>query len=418
MDEKEHKWKELLYTLFYEIKSEILEAKIEIDEDEYQENVRAITIPKLINYIHDSIQILILKKIEDTQTKQKEIDEKFYSWKFKEKNTQNITVSIDEKHLYENIINKLETKERILTKQLLQNFYKIEAMENKIAEYMDLENEFEEMKSKLKYEDGRFLVNDRKDNEIIIIRSENSNLKMTIKKLEEKIKRNNLIQMSKDKMINELKDEIEVLKRNYIEIKNDLNNNKTKEQLNLLNKINININSGANNKNVKNKNNKDKNYNSCMNSFKYLNDESNASSKEKLNMTDRIKAINFNIRNNGIPKNKKSKNNSKKNSLLNTTRNDSFDKTNNDFLKKYLSVKAAKRININKIYSKIIKNNKNNFINSSFQIPVYNNKRKNLKKISSMKKIYQIWNINGSKPSSITKRRQNGSNSLNYKSIS
>jgi hypothetical protein len=283
---------------------------------------------------------------------------------------------------------------------------------------MDLENEFEEMKSKLKYEDGRFLVNDRKDNEIIIIRSENSNLKMTIKKLEEKIKRNNLIQMSKDKMINELKDEIEVLKRNYIEIKNDLNNNKTKEQLNLLNKINININSGANNKNVKNKNNKDKNYNSCMNSFKYLNDESNASSKEKLNMTDRIKAINFNIRNNGIPKNKKSKNNSKKNSLLNTTRNDSFDKTNNDFLKKYLSVKAAKRININKIYSKIIKNNKNNFINSSFQIPVYNNKRKNLKKISSMKKIYQIWNINGSKPSSITKRRQNGSNSLNYKSIS
>ena len=383
MDEKEYKWKELLYTLFYEIKSEILEAKIEIDEDEYQENVRAITIPKLINYIHDSIQILILKKIEDTQTKQKEIDEKFYSWKFNEKNTQNITISIDEKHLYENIINKLENKERILTKQLLQNFYKIEAMENKIAEYMDLENEFEEMKSKLKYEDGRFLVNDRKDNEIIIIRSENSNLKMTIKKLEEKIKRNNLIQMSKDKMINELKDEIEVLKRNYIEIKNDLNNNKTKEQLNLLNKINININSGANNKNVKNKNNKDKNYNSCMNSFKYLNDESNASSKEKLNMTDRIKAINFNIRNNGIPKNKKSKNNSKKNSLLNTTRNDSFDKTNNDFLKKYLSVKAAKRININKIYSKIIKNNKNNFINSSFQIPVYNNKRKNLKKISS-----------------------------------
>ena len=418
MDEKEYKWKELLYTLFYEIKSEILEAKIEIDEDEYQENVRAITIPKLINYIHDSIQILILKKIEDTQTKQKEIDEKFYSWKFNEKNTQNITISIDEKHLYENIINKLENKERILTKQLLQNFYKIEAMENKIAEHMDLENEFEEMKSKLKYEDGRFLVNDRKDNEIIIIRSENSNLKMTIKKLEEKIKRNNLIQMSKDKMINELKDEIEVLKRNYIEIKNDLNNNKTKEQLNLLNKINININSGANNKNVKNKNNKDKNYNSCMNSFKYLNDESNASSKEKLNMTDRIKAINCNIRNNGIPKNKKSKNNSKKNSLLNTTRNDSFDKTNNDFLKKYLSGKGTKRININKIYSKIIRNNKINFINSSFQKPVYNNKRKNLKKISSMKKIYQIWNINGSKPSSITKKRQNGRNSINYKSIS
>ena len=36
---KEHKWKELLYELFYEIKSEILGTKIEINEDEYQEAV-------------------------------------------------------------------------------------------------------------------------------------------------------------------------------------------------------------------------------------------------------------------------------------------------------------------------------------------------------------------------------------------
>ena len=42
----EHKWKELLYNLFYEIKSEILGTKIEIEEDEYQENIRNITIPK------------------------------------------------------------------------------------------------------------------------------------------------------------------------------------------------------------------------------------------------------------------------------------------------------------------------------------------------------------------------------------
>ena len=41
---------------------------------------------------------------------------------------------------------------------------------------------------KLKYEDGRFLNNDRKDNEIIIIRGENSILKNEINKLEEQIK--------------------------------------------------------------------------------------------------------------------------------------------------------------------------------------------------------------------------------------
>ena len=43
---KEYKWKELLYELFYEIKSEILGCKIEIEEDEYQENIRTTTIPK------------------------------------------------------------------------------------------------------------------------------------------------------------------------------------------------------------------------------------------------------------------------------------------------------------------------------------------------------------------------------------
>ena len=36
----EHKNKELLYNLFYEIKSEILGSKIEIEEDEYQENLK------------------------------------------------------------------------------------------------------------------------------------------------------------------------------------------------------------------------------------------------------------------------------------------------------------------------------------------------------------------------------------------
>ena len=82
--EKEHEWKELLYILFYEIKSEILGCKIEIEEDEYKKNIRRITIPKLIKYIHDSIQILVIKKIDDTRQKQKEEDEKFYLWKFSE----------------------------------------------------------------------------------------------------------------------------------------------------------------------------------------------------------------------------------------------------------------------------------------------------------------------------------------------
>ena len=75
---KELKWKELLYELFYEIKSEILGCKIEIEEEEYQENIRTITFQKLIKYVHDSIRILLKKKIEDAKLEQKEDDEKYY----------------------------------------------------------------------------------------------------------------------------------------------------------------------------------------------------------------------------------------------------------------------------------------------------------------------------------------------------
>ena len=198
---KEHKWKELLYELFYEIKSEILGCKIEIEEEEYQENVRAITIPKLVDYLHDSIQILIKKKMDDAKIEQKKRDKRYY--------TSNATspINLDEKEQYENLIRKLESKERKLSKLFFQNKLQKDVMENKISEYMEMEEEFEEMKTKLKYEEGRFLKNDRKDNEIIIIRGENSILKNEINKLEERIKNLEIEIKEKDKKINEINKE-------------------------------------------------------------------------------------------------------------------------------------------------------------------------------------------------------------------
>ena len=121
--EEEHEWKELLYTLFYEIKSEILGCKIEIEEEEYQENIRLITIPNLVKYIHDSIQILIIKKTEDTKKKQKEEDDKFYMAKYSGKNNKNkiINLPTDQKESYENIIKNLEMRERKLYKTIFQD---------------------------------------------------------------------------------------------------------------------------------------------------------------------------------------------------------------------------------------------------------------------------------------------------------
>ena len=51
---EDFKSKEMLYSLFYEITSEIKGCKIEIDEDEFKENIKNIKlnlyILKLINY--------------------------------------------------------------------------------------------------------------------------------------------------------------------------------------------------------------------------------------------------------------------------------------------------------------------------------------------------------------------------------
>ena len=170
--------------------------------------------------------------------------------KFCGKNKKNKIINLpeDQKLSYENIIKNLESRERQLYKQIFQNKLRTDAMESKIAEYMEMEKEFEDMKTKLKFEGGRFLNNDRKDNEIIIIRTENTNLKNVLKKLEEKIQKNKELQLSKDRLINELKEKIKILEKNKIEIKNSINNN-VREQLNLINGINININSGLNSKN-------------------------------------------------------------------------------------------------------------------------------------------------------------------------
>ena len=258
---KEHKWKELLYELFYEIKSELLGCKIEIDEEDFQENIRATTIPRLVNYLHDSIQILVKKKIDEAKQEQKNEDIQYYI------NNINNALTFDEKSQYENLIRKLESKERILSKMIFKQKLQRDLMENKINEYIEMEEEFEEMKTKLKYEEGRFLKNDRKDNEIVILRGENSNLKLSIKQLEKKNKNLENDILNKSKKIFELEEELkkfnvkikelqkqnEILNANFININiNNVNENDNNKNANIYNNINKSI-PKEDNKNIKSK---------------------------------------------------------------------------------------------------------------------------------------------------------------------
>ena len=410
----EYKWKELLYELFYEIKSEILGTKIEIEEEEYQDNIKSTNIPKLVKYIHDSIQILIKKKIDDSKKEQKEEDKKKYS----SNNKKDTKLLLDNNEIinYETILKKLESKERYLTKLNFQSKLQKDAMENKISDYMEMEEEFEEMKTKLKYEDGRFLNNDRKDNEIIIIRGENSNLKKTIKNLEQQITNLNKELTDKSKLISDLETEKNNLKIKYEELQkqNDILNSHS---------INININNvtGPNNKNsIQHSNNNINNIENMNRHISkkyphYFNSELNTGiiKDEKMNKYFPYKKINNKIINNK---------NAQREALSNT-KNESSEKLKSDFLSKYFT---GNRINNNKNnlplnnscvkvnYFPIANNNKTN--NNNYKPFINRNMNYNL-----MKKVVSSGGNNSSRSATNKikgKVVNHNNNEFNYQSLS
>ena len=378
---KEHKWKELLYELFYEIKSELLGCKIEIDEEEFQQNIKQITIPKLVDYLHNSIQILIKKKMEDAKKEQKKYDIQYYT------NNVNNILNIDEKSQYENLIRKLESKERSLSRIIFKKQLQKDMLENKISEYMDMEEEFEEMKTKLKYEEGRFLKNDRKNNEILILRGENSNLKQSIKQLETKIKNLETDLISKSKKLYEYLDEIKKVNKKYKELQ------KQNEILNA-NYINININNvNGNNKNSNINNN---NYN---NNISYPQEETKNLNKNKIL---RFQKINKKL----LYKEK----------TINNTRNEFLERSKSDLNKRILNNKN----------NNILLNNTTLKVNS----PKYNNKPSNPSNVNELPipVFSSLMNVNNynyiqrniisginSTRSNSTKIKRNKNKIINYK---
>ena len=407
----EHKNKELLYNLFYEIKSEILGSKIEIEEEEYQENIKKISIPKLITYIHDSIQILISSKIELSKNQQKLEDEKMFQKNNKLSKSEHSSIQISERQNYENIIKKLEEKERFLSKIRFQDKLQKEAMENKINEYMDMEDEFEEMKTKLKYEDGRFLNNDRKDNEIIIIRSENSKLKNTIDELEkENLKLQNLI-TEQNKKINSLKEEIDKLNKHNNQIhKFLLENEDNSNNLNLTERYTKNRTS--NYLNIVSDSKEVKDNNSTLKFYKYqrMNLQPTQYNKIKKKIYSKKKSEGNKTSNNNEKKSTKENTNTNINSndLLSTTRNEYTQKLKPK-LNKYFSGNNINKMG-NKSCNKKNKNSVNQYLlmnNSHIGYGKYtylfSGNKNNINNLYSVKKIIANSSMKGIRPNSSTK---------------
>ena len=212
--------KEELYILFLEIKGELNNRCIEIDKEQFDEKVSNFKTKTLINYLKEIVYTLLNNKF---QIKPKE--------KMEIKNNNNIPDINTQLYELENEIIKYQADIRNLIQKQFQYKIQKDAMETKLNSYKEMEKDYNLLKEKVKYEEGRFLNNDRKDNEILILREENSNLKKEILKNEKNSKNYETLIESEKKRIKELKTQLSQLNKKLILLEsnqlilNNTNNN-------------------------------------------------------------------------------------------------------------------------------------------------------------------------------------------------
>ena len=215
--------KKKVYDLYYYIIEQIKGKKKNLNKKEYEESILSIDISTIINYIKESIPILINKKIDELNKQN-----------FKE------NILLNERYNYDNQLKNLESQLRFYISKQLQFKIQRDTYEIKLRNLMDLECEYENLKQKLKYDGKNFLDNDRKENEIEILRRENSNLKKAINQLELEKKLTDSKREISQKTILSLKIQLEKLNNKLYKVEKELKELKQNQNSN----INININNG------------------------------------------------------------------------------------------------------------------------------------------------------------------------------
>ena len=348
--------KEKLLTLFYELTSELKGKKIEIFEEEFQENLLKYSVFQIIDYIYETLQILFSKYKEKNQIYS---NIKIYS-NFNIDDNNNDYNKIN--NFNEKILRFYENKERQYIKLIFELNLKIDSLERKLYDFVLMEKEFNDLKVKVKYDNGKFLENDRKENEILIIRTENSKLKNIINNLEKNVN-------------NFQKKNIEYEKKIfYLTSKISKNNSKNNSNLSTI----------SNNKDLKIFNLKK------ISNISILNKNPNFQKKNScVSRTNKKKLDNNHIRNNSM------------NLIL--------DKKKYDLVFKYLkNIKNIKNNNTINLNSDKHKNKKKrnmiNFFNYLKKNPIYFSY--NVSKRNSQKKSYEFPKKNSS-------NKKNNNNKLN-----
>ena len=247
--EESLKIKEELFSLYKDIKS-----KIEIENGKNFEELDSYSSLEIIKIIKDLNLALINQKSLGIDPNKREND------LIKKENNTNL---LEDYIQLEKQIIKLEADNKYYLKNFLAYKIQKDSLEMKLNAYMALEEEYEELKEKVKYEGGKFLDNDRKDNEIIILRRENSSLKKEIIKMEGKIKNSENKNKEYQDKIKDLQNNVENLNKKIYKLEKIIKDNTIKNS----NLIRNNTNSCTNiriksNENISNRLNNNSNYNS------------------------------------------------------------------------------------------------------------------------------------------------------------
>ena len=283
----------------------------------------------------------------------------------------------------QNIIIKLEADTRHFLKREFQFNIQKHSLESKVKAYMNMEEEYQELKEKMHYSQGKFLENDRKDHEILILKKENSSIKKDITKLEKK-------NIELEERINKDQNIIDELKLKNDKLTNIISELKKQNFQNMRSNSSINLNIINNNNINPNKNKKNALFLKQKNA--YLNSPKSSFNSESLNSNFNINYITnynkiFNINGNNGYGQKKNRNRSISMLL------DDYDKKENYFWMNNSTNKFLSNINgktINKI-------NKNSLPKYKLSLSNKNESLANLRNMKDMPKkiIRKKWNIKG-----------------------
>ena len=240
---------------------------------------------KVLNNIINNIKSIILQNINDNNISSEIIEYFIEINKIIENLINSLIIVIDSKNLNELIQRKEEQNLRSLYSELFHEKLLNEILENKIFYLNKKEKDFELLKQKTGAIicNGKVICNERKDNEIIILRTENSLLKTAIKNNEDLIKEKNDIINNLNNDILLYKSQIDEFRKmkasdfssfsniniNINESKNNYNKGNSKAK-NSKKKINLKKNSSSSKKN-KNTNNKENFQNNIYSSFQIKN---------------------------------------------------------------------------------------------------------------------------------------------------